>query len=217
MWIIPALSFGPNRWSVVTIENVSSTPRTVSVQAWDEEGEPMDLPPEMLLAPRQKTELRVEKPGFPHRQTCWLRISTELLSPVDAALLIGAAVEILKGNVMERFRRDFAIPSGKGVAFVPEYRARGEVLYFLNTTNESIEASFCWSDRSPRCPPGRTSRYVLKPRQAIRVMPGRGKGNYFVVSWPLNRIAALVLLLNGSGEPHEFSSESAIRFGNAAE
>src|SRR5713101_4536100 len=57
---IPALAFGRDRWSVLTLANPSAMARTVEIEVYRENGERLPIGGMVSLKPGETTELRVE-------------------------------------------------------------------------------------------------------------------------------------------------------------
>jgi hypothetical protein len=214
-WEIPALSYGPDRWSVLKLRNASDFPRSVLVSVWDSRGTKLPIDPVFELAPGQTTEIRIEPSGTSKKENSSAAITTVSIRPGE--LRVEAFVEVLKGNQIEVFERPPAQPENTGFWFLPRKQMDGNVMYFLNAGTQKTEVSFCWVETQRQgCTGKGTNRFVIEPRASILVAAGKGSGDYFSAQPAARGRNLVVLIAEGPGDRKTFSSESAIRFGDTA-
>jgi len=211
---IPALSYGPGRWSIIKLTNPSAEARAVTVDVYRQNGDKMALGGDLMLKARETLELRVEAETEKSREMCWARI-IDLAGDVEAA----AVLEVLRGNSIESFDRPPHETSRNNRWIMPSWSVQDKDLYFLNASDKTVEVAFCTADSraAAACPKRGGAHYPVPPNQSILLAVGRLHHQYFLTAASARGRAMLVLMVPAAGDRKVFSSDSSIRFGDAAE
>ena len=212
VWNIPALSYGPNEWSVVRLTNQAEIPRSVRVDVYSERGERLPIGPEFMLEPHKPLDVRIDR-NSRREEMCWARVVSDGLG----GLTVTPIVEILNGNELFDYPRDVREFSTRGEWGFRALDAQFKTVYFLNGFDEPTVVTFCESNRRERnqCTgkSGSSNRFTVGPRQSIMVDVKRLRQRYFFIESSVPRAALLVVLRDGAGFRKQFTSESSIQFG----
>lgn len=216
-WEIPALIYGPDRWSIVRLSNSGESRQSAKVEVYRENGERLALGPDFQVEPRQHVDIRIEGKGKDDH-LCSARV-VEVADGSSAGIEVSAFVEVLSGNQIQDFPREAREPSGERAWVVPASEIKGKQYYFLNSGGHPTVVTFCTSNRPRRdaCSEVRPiGRVTLKPRQSVVVALKKPRGKYFLAASSVPESAIIVLLTDGTGAVRKFSSESSITYGENA-
>lgn len=212
-WEIPALSYGPNIWSILRLANHAATPRTVRLEVYGENGDRLPVAGALDLAAGEMREIRIDSPTG-DGESCWAKVM-ELSQ--DAAVDVDASVEMLKGNAIESYSRKAKDPSANDVWVTRAADVEGKQVYFLNVFDRATTLEFCATNnrdqRSCRAQ-GRTAaaRFRVNPNQSVAVQVKKLRQRYFIAESTVPGKAILLLFTDGPGSKRVFSSESSIEF-----
>jgi hypothetical protein len=214
MWDIPALSYGPNEWSVLRLTNQSELARNVRVEVYSEKGNPLPIGPDFVLKPHQVLDIRIDRASR-KEEMCWARV----VDGPDGVgeLEVTPLVEILRGNELFEFPREAREFSPRGLWGFRASDLQFKTVYFLNGSGQPTVVTFCQSNRREKDQCGRKdgspARFTVGPYQSISVDVERLRQRYFFVLSSAPRAALLVVLRDGEGRRKKFTSESTIHFG----
>jgi hypothetical protein len=213
-WYVPALGYGPNAWSIVKFTNSSDAPRSVRIEVFRENGEPLPVDPEITVAPGSSRDLRIERPGS-QDELCWVRITEP--AGDRPALEIRGLLEILKENAIEDFPREKHAASSREQWVSMAVNVQGKELYFLNAADKPTTVSFC-AVNQPRdgCRKRGTAaaHYMVAANQSISLQVRKLRQRFFMIESSDPGAAILVLFTDGPGTKKVFGSDSSIHFGD---
>ena len=215
VWEIPALSYGPNEWSVVRLTNQSDASRSVQMDVYSQRGERLPIGPNFMLKPHQELDVRIDRASG-KQEMCWARVADD----PDAAgqLQVTPIVEILSGNELYEFPREPREFSSRSLWGFRGSDLQYKTIYFLNGFDKPTVVTFCQSDRRDRDQCGRKgdapARFTVAPYQSIAVDVRRLRRRYFFILSSVPRAGLLVILRDGEGRRKQFTSDSTIRFGD---
>jgi hypothetical protein len=212
VWNIPALSYGPNEWSVLRLTNQAEIPRLVQVDVYSEKGDRLPIGPEFMLDPHQALDIRIDR-NSRREEMCWARVISDGLG----GLTVTPIVEILSGNDLFEYPRDAREFSTRGEWGFRAGDIQFKTVYFVNGFDEPTVVTFCETNRRERdqCggKSGSPARFTVGPHQSVAVDVRRLRRRYFFVVSSVPRAGLLVVLKDGSGRRKQFTSESNIQFG----
>lgn len=212
VWDIPALSYGPNEWSVLRLTNQAEISRSVRVDVYSERGDRLPIGPELMVDPHQSVDIRIDR-NSRKEEMCWARVVSDGLG----GLTVTPIVEILSGNELFDYPREPREFSTRNAWGFRASDAQFKTLYFLNGFDAPTVVTFCESNRRDRDPCGGKSgspaRFTVGPHQSVTVDVRRLRQRYFFVLSSVPRAGLLVVLRDGAGRRKQFTSESTIQFG----
>jgi hypothetical protein len=213
----PALNYGYNRWTSVRLENHSSVPRSVEIEAYRDDGSPMEVASPITLGPREKTDIRLAGAGKALRW-CWARI-TKIIAAGESAEMVSITVtiEMLKGNHVEQFERKGVTPASFG-----NHRwinrssdAQGKQLYYLNTSSSAAVLTFCQAPNTQANCERVKPKFGVNGRGSILLNVRRLLQPYAIAETSDDHGGGMLLYLSrGSGKMTTFGAESSITFGS---
>jgi hypothetical protein len=214
VWDIPALSYGPNEWSVVRLTNQSEASRSVQVDVYSQRGERLPIGPDFMLNPHQVLDIRIDRAAS-KQEMCWARVVDD--ENAVGQLRVTPLVEILSGNELFDYEREVREFSSRSLWAFRASDLQFKTVYFLNGFDQPTVVTFCESNSRERDPcrrkDGSPARFTVGPHQSIAVDVRRLRQKYFFILSSVPRAAMLVVLRDGEGRRKQFSSDSTIRFG----
>ena len=206
---IPALAYGPNVWSVLRLTNSGTTPQTVGIEVYREDGTRVAMEPAFEVQPGTR-EIRIDG-GTATEEICWARVT--LPDAVEAR----GAVEVLTGDTLEDFSRGAHELSDRARWVTVTSAVEGRYFFFLNAAEWPTVVTFCATDqpRPDACrKKGTTSvRVPAGPRQLIGVQVRKTRGRFFITESSAPGAGVLTLFDAGPGDKRFFGSKSTVEFG----
>ena len=207
---IPALAYGPNVWSVLRLTNSGTTPQTVGLDVYREDGTQLPIGPAFEVRASTTREIRIDDSAATD-EICWARVT--LPDAVEAR----GFVEVLKGDTLEDFPREAHELSDRARWTTLTSAVAGKYFYFLNAAERPTVVTFCATDqpRPDACSKkGITSiRVPAGPRQLIGVRVRRPRRRFFITESSAPGAAVLTLFDSGPGDKRSFGSKSSVEFG----
>jgi hypothetical protein len=213
--VIPALSYGPNAWSILRLTNRSASVKPVRVDVFRQNGERLPIGPNFNLNPNEPIEIRIEAVTSSD-ELCWAAV-TEYADESASPLSVRAFLEVLNGNQIEDFEREIREASDADSWVIPAAELRGRSLYFLNSAETATVISVCnvkqarknacWEQHRP------TNRFLIEARQAMLFNIGNLDQKYLMIESSRPGSAVMVALADEPGRRRVFSAQSSIDFG----
>jgi hypothetical protein len=215
VWDIPALSYGPNEWSILRLSNPSELSRNVRVEVHSEKGVALPIGPDFILKPHEVLDVRIDKTSN-REEMCWARVMDR--SEGAGQLEVTPLVDILRGNELYEFPREAREFLTRDLWGFRASDLQFKTVYFLNGSDRPTVVTFCQSNKREKDQCGRKdgtpTRFKVGAYQSISVDVERLRQRYFFVLSSVPRAALLVVLRDGEGRRKKFTSDSTIRFGD---
>lgn len=212
------LSYGPNAWSLLSLNNPSTFIKSARVDIYRSDGKPIRSGRVVTLAPNQSLDIRIEKQARAV-ELCWARVEDTSKSKSGQPLQASARVERVVGNKLEDFPQYVIPPQAADQWVSPANAVSEKELFFLNTADTPTLLEVCSIDRWATCwaegvKPVRTP---VKPRQAIVLRIGNIRKRALLIR-SIPRVVSVIGLL-GPELPmiREYSSQSFITFDEPAQ
>ncbi len=207
---IPALAYGPRVWSIVKLTNSGTTPESVGLEVYREDGTRVPIEPAFEVQPGTTREIRIDgNTGTP--EICWARVT------LPETVEVRGLVEVLMGDTLEDFSRGAHEASDRAQWTTLTSAVQGKYFYFLNAAEGPTVVTFCATDepRPDACnKKGTTSIQVpAGPRQLIGVQVRKQRRRFFITESSAPGAAVLTLFDAGPGDKKFFGSKSTVEFG----
>lgn len=164
--VLPALSYGPACWSSVDLQNLGDRTVTFAVEAHRSSGALVALVGHsgtiLSLKPGERGSYR---PQIEEATAgAWVKVREQIaqaqLSPV---LSISSTIECVAGNELRTVTREVAYPARNPWFEGDVGGLHGELVYLVNTSEDAVRASACYSSGSLFAVPGKAPTAQLTP------------------------------------------------------
>jgi hypothetical protein len=217
VWDFPALTYGPECWSILRLSNDSAVAQTFQVRVHDEKGMELQVPAEIPLLPGGVRELRIESPERVFHNA-WARVTASsedtLIDPVNVRA--EAFTEFLTGNVLNRYERKPESANANMYWSTTATAAASHEFYFVNTGLQPTVLSVCSSSlkmlRDCSKPSGGVARLLVQPNHSVRFKMGQPKGPFVTMISSVPGSSIFIQLTDGALQQKRFETESSIVF-----
>jgi hypothetical protein len=216
--IFPILSYGPNAWSLLRLENPADSPKSVQVDVYRHDGTRLPIQSLYRLKPRETVEIRIEDPATDY-ESCWARVADVSNPRSRPSLLVSAREEEVKGNHLEEYPQTASLPATAGRWVTDASAVSERKVLFLNISGQATALKVCGAN-SPRSScdgkSAATSHVTANPRQSVVLRIATLRKPYLVIESSTNGAAIIGLLRPESGTSRVYSSETSVTFDDPA-
>jgi hypothetical protein len=214
---LPAISYGPNHWSVVKIANSGTDRAPMRFEVYRADGSTHPASAEFLSEPQGEQEIRVEgaQVGFTEPFTyAWVRVTyPEQAQGIKITTSMDRIDEEDK-NLLHSVARDPEVLADppRTIWVYKTDGLQGKSLYFLNVGDEEATVRLCQGNTGALCPSS-TVQMHLEGRTSLLRSTLLGLTSAFLIIQTEQQSKLVVMLLTPSaGELKQFKTNSTINF-----
>lgn len=211
--IFPNLSYGPNAWSLLRLTNPSAILKSVRVDAFRADGQPVPLEPVYTVPAHQSVDVRIQE-HTTENEYCWARVEDVSKKKSNQPLEVGARAEQIAGDTLQDFPQ-YVSPVSRSNRWVsPSSEVMNRQLFFLNTSSKATELEICSVNRRQDCAGNgaKAIRATVNPRQSIVLSIGTIRKSFLLIK-PVPAVPSIIGLMSPeSPRVRKYSAESSISF-----